>query len=118
MFMKGLTEELLPNLAPRSVLVLDNAPHQNVQVDKAPTSKSEKQDMKDWFLKYSIPFTDNMFVPELYQLIKLYKPRIGQYLLDETVKKEGHMALRLSPYHPDLNHIEVYLPGLDLLIYK
>lgn len=107
MFMKWMTEKLLPNLEPRSVLVVDNASYHNVQVDKAPTSKSKKQEMKDWLSKHNIPFTDDMFVPELYQLVKLYKPRFCRYLLDETVEKEGHTVLRLPPYHPDLNPIEL-----------
>lgn len=107
MFMKWLMEKLLPNLEPRSVLVVDNASYHNVQVHKAPTSKSKKQEMKDWLSNHNIPFTDDMFVPELYQLIKLYKPRLCRYLLDETVQKEGHTVLRLPPYHPDLNPIEL-----------
>lgn len=102
-----MTEKLLPNLEPRSVLVVDNASYHNVQVEKAPTAKSRKQDMKDWLSNHKIPFNDNMFVPELYQLIKLYKPRLLRYLLDETVKREGHSVLRLPPYHPDLNPIEL-----------
>lgn len=107
MFMKWLMEKLLPNLEPRSVLVVDNASYHNVQVDKAPTSKSKKQEMKNWLSNHNIPYTDDMYVPELYQLIKLYKPRLCRYLLDETVQKEGHTVLRLPPYHPDLNPIEL-----------
>lgn len=97
----------MPNLEPRSVLVVDNASYHNVQVDKAPTSKSKKQEMKNWLSNHNIPYTDDMYVPEFYQLIKLYKPRLCRYLLDETVQKEGHTVLRLPPYHPDLNPIEL-----------
>jgi transposase len=107
MFMKWLKEDLLLSLEPKSVLVVDNASYHNVLIDKAPTSKTRKQEMKDWLSNHNIPFTDDMFVPELYQLIKLYKPRLRRYLLDETVQKEGHTVLRLSPYHPDLNPIEL-----------
>lgn len=92
MFMKWLTEKLLPSLEPRSVLVVDNASYHNVQVDKAPTTKSRKQEIKDWLSKHNIPFTDDMFVPELYQLVKLYKPRLIRYLLDETVEKEKKVS--------------------------
>lgn len=107
MFMKWIKEKLIPNLEPRSVLVIDNAPYHNVQLDKAPTSKSRKQDMKYWLSKNNIPFSDDMFVPELYKLITLHKPQFCRYLLDETVQTEGHNILRLPPYHPDLNPIEL-----------
>lgn len=107
MFMKWIKEKLMPNLEPRSVLVIDNAPYHNVQRDKAPTSKSKKQEMKDWLTKHHIPFSEEMFVPELYKLITLHKSRYYRYVLDDTVESEGHSVLRLPPYHPDLNPIEL-----------
>lgn len=107
MFMKWMNEKLLPNLEPRSVLVIDNAPYHNVQIDKAPTSKTKKQEMKDWLRQHNIAFSDDMFVPELYKLIGLHKDKFKRYLLDETVQAQGHDILRLPPYHPDLNPIEL-----------
>lgn len=107
MFMKWMTEKVLPNLEPNSVLVVDNAPYHNVKIEKAPTSRSRKQDMKAWLLKNSIPFGNDMLLPELYKLVQLHKPRYARYALDETVKREGHDILRLPPYHPDLNPIEL-----------
>lgn len=106
-FMKWIEEKILPNLEPRSVLVIDNAPYHNLQIDKAPTSKSRKQEYKDWLGKHEIPYSDDMLVPELYKLVVLHKPRFVRYLLDETVQREGHNILRLPPYHPDLNVIEL-----------
>lgn len=107
MFTKWLKEKLLPNLEPKTVIVIDNAPYHNSHIDKAPTSKSRKQEMKDWLTKHGIPFSDNMFVPELYKLIQLHKPTQQRFLIDEIVRKEGHDVLRLPPYHPDLNPIEL-----------
>lgn len=107
MFLKWTTEKLLPNLPPRSVVVIDNAPYHNVQIDKAPTSKSKKQDMKDWLTLHNIPFSDEMYVPELYKLITLHKGQYCRYVLDEKVKAKGYDILRLPPYHPDLNPIEL-----------
>lgn len=51
--------------------------------------------MKDLLLKYDIPFADDIFVPEIYQLMDLHKPRLLRYLLDETAEKEGQTVLRL-----------------------
>ncbi|XP_046685095.1 uncharacterized protein LOC124370838 [Homalodisca vitripennis] len=106
--MKWMREKLLPNIPPRSVIVVDNAPYHNVQKDKAPTSKSKKQLMKDWLSKHQIPFSDDLLVPELYRVILLNKPRFVRYELDELVTSSGgHVVLRLPPYHPDLNPIEL-----------
>ncbi|XP_054259923.1 uncharacterized protein LOC128984614 [Macrosteles quadrilineatus] len=107
MFMEWMTEKLLPNLEPNTVLVVDNAPYHNVLVDKAPTSKSKKQEMKDWLSKHNIAFSEEMFVPELYKLITQNKSKFFRYVLDETVQAQGHEILRLPPYHPDLNPIEL-----------
>lgn len=106
-FMKWMKEKVIPNLEPNSVVVIDNAPYHNIKIDKAPTSKSRKQEMKDWLSKNGIPFSHDMFVPELYKLVQLYKPRLVRYALDEVVKMAGHDVLRLPPYHPDLNPIEL-----------
>lgn len=105
--MRWMKEKLLPNIPPRSVIVVDNAPYHNAQKDKAPTSKSRKQEMKDWLLKHGIPFSDDLLVPELYKLILQYKPRFVRYELDELVATNEHVVLRLPPYHPDLNPIEL-----------
>lgn len=104
---KWMKEKLLPNIPPRSVIVVDNAPYHNAQKDKAPTSKSRKQEMKDWLSVHEIPFSDDLLVPELYKLILQYKPRFVRYELDELVATNGHVVLRLPPYHPDLNPIEL-----------
>lgn len=105
--MKWIKEKLLPNIPPRSVIVVDNAPYHNAQKNKAPTSKSRKQVMKDWLSTHGIPFSDDLLVPELYRLILLNKCRFVRYELDELVATNGHVVLRLPPYHPDLNPIEL-----------
>lgn len=48
-----------------------------------------------------------MLKPELYELVKLHKTKNEKYCLDELLKKHGHHVLRLPPYHPDLNPIEM-----------
>jgi hypothetical protein len=46
-YRKWLTEKLIPNLPPRSVLVVDNAPYHNVQFNKATTSQTTKAKMME-----------------------------------------------------------------------
>lgn len=94
-FMKWITEKLFPNLEPNNLvepilLVVENAPYHNVLVDKAPSSKSKIQDIKD--NKHNIPFSEEMFVPELYKLITLHKLKFFRYLPDESVQAKGHRS--------------------------
>ncbi|KAI4455528.1 hypothetical protein MML48_9g00004442 [Holotrichia oblita] len=41
-FMKWVKKQLLPNLPPKNVLVVDNASYHNVQIEKNPTSNTKK----------------------------------------------------------------------------
>uniref|UniRef100_A0A1B6KEA2 Tc1-like transposase DDE domain-containing protein n=1 Tax=Graphocephala atropunctata TaxID=36148 RepID=A0A1B6KEA2_9HEMI len=61
---KWMKEKLLPNIPPRSVIVVDNAPYPNVQKDKAPTSKSRKQVMQGLAFETRNTFSDDLLVPE------------------------------------------------------
>jgi transposase len=104
---RWLKTKLIPNLPPNSVLLVDNAAYHNVQLNPAPTSSSRKSAMIDWLSDRGILFTDRMCKPELYSLIKLRKLRFKTFKIDALLAEHGHSALRLPPYHPDLNPIEL-----------
>ena len=104
---KWIHEKLLPNLEPRSVHVIDNAPYHNIKVEKVPTSNSKKDELKQWLTRKGIPYSDTMLKPQLYKLIKLYKGQFKKYVLNDILESEGHEVLRLPPYHSDLNPIEL-----------
>lgn len=106
-YVKWLNERLLPNLPPRSVVVIDNASYHNKQIDKCPTSNNTKADMQQWLSDKNIPFTPQMLKVELYELIKLHKPTNIRYVIDDMFKAQGFDVLRLPPYHPELNAIEL-----------
>lgn len=42
-FFKWVKEKLIPHLPPKSVLIIDNAPYHNLQVDKCPTQAPGRQ---------------------------------------------------------------------------
>ncbi|CAH2000273.1 unnamed protein product [Acanthoscelides obtectus] len=48
-----------------------------------------------------------MLKPKLYNLIKLHKPAYKKFVIDQILHDAGHDVLRLPPYHPDLNPIEL-----------
>lgn len=104
---KWLTEKLIPNLPPNCIVVTDNAPYHNIQLQKAPNCNSRKADMIDWLISKNIPFSQNLRKPQLYEIIKNNKKRHIVYKFDHLLEVNGHVPLRLPPYHPDLNPIEM-----------
>jgi transposase len=101
-----LKEKLIPNLESNSVLVTDNTPYHNIWKDKAPTSNSTKETTKNWLHVRNIPFCNTMSKVQLYEIIKAHKPKYKTFLVD-IIAANGHTVLRLLPYHPDLNLIEL-----------
>ena len=58
-FMEWLTQQLLPNVPPNSVIVLDNATYQNKLKDKPPTTANKRDEIKDWLRQHGIHFDDH-----------------------------------------------------------
>ena len=67
--------------------MIDNAPYHSKDMENYPTSKWRKQQFVDWVTEKNITFPDKVI---------------------ETVAKEyGHEMLLLSPYHCELNPVEL-----------
>lgn len=105
-YMKWLKEKLVPNLAPNSVLVIDNASYHNVTVEPNPTFAWLKANMQKWLNERNILFENKETKVELYAKIQVHKPANKVYIIDRLLAEHGHTVLRLPPYHPELNPIE------------
>ena len=105
-FFKWVKEKLIPHLPPKSVLIIDNAPYHNLQVDKCPTKASRKADIQAWLRRQQIPFGATLLKAELLQICKQHKPTPSS-LLDNVLKEYGNDCLMLPTYHADLNSIEL-----------
>ena len=105
-YMKWLQEKLIPNLEPKSVIVIDNASYHNVQLNRHPTSNARKGEMLLWLDKRGIRYSSDMTKAEMYDLIKMHKPQYETFATDCLLAQHGHTVIRLPPYHPDLNPIE------------
>ncbi|GLV38172.1 hypothetical protein CBL_12818 [Carabus blaptoides fortunei] len=111
-FIKYLREKIIPNLPARNVLVMDNASYHNVQEERCPTSNSRKAEMREWLQSKQISFTENMSKPHLYEIIKKHKATYKKFAIDKILADSGFEVLRLPPYHPDLNPIEMMWASL------
>jgi hypothetical protein len=104
---------LILNLPPNSVLVIDNAPYHNVQLNREPNSNSRRDFLISW-LKYHLPpitFNNTDFPsmqnPDIYNMILPLKLKNFSYKVDGIVAEHNHNILRLPPYHPELNPTEL-----------
>lgn len=108
-FMKWLTEKLLPNIPPQSVIVLDNAPYHSVLEEKRPTKSSLKGQIIDYLTKHNIDFDPKSRKMELYELLCCRIPKTDEkkYKIDKFLRENGFYVLRTPPYMCELNPIEL-----------
>jgi hypothetical protein len=65
-------------------------------------------DIINWLSSHGIPCSDDMFKPQLKRLIHIHESSAQKYVVDHIQASYGqHTVLRLPPYHPDLNPIEM-----------
>jgi predicted O-methyltransferase YrrM len=64
-FDKWFQDQLLPNIRPGSVIVMDNAAHHSRKSELLPSTARREEDIKQWLLAKNIPFSDNSLKREL-----------------------------------------------------
>ncbi|KAJ8954407.1 hypothetical protein NQ318_011081 [Aromia moschata] len=100
-------KQLLPNIPPKSVIVMDNAPYHSRILNKIPNITTKKEDI----LKFMR--NKNMNIPEkipvmrkLFELIKEQNFK-NEYVIDHLASIHGHNVTRLPPYYCVFNPIEM-----------
>lgn len=106
-FEEWIDTKVFPNIPENSVVIMDNASYHSVQIEKIPNMSNVKSEMQNWLKNNNISYSSTATKKELDHLIKLHKPPSPKYKIDELAKKYGHEIIRLPPYHPDLNPIEL-----------
>ena len=106
-FKKWFIEQLLPNIPARSLIIMDNAPYHNMQLNKAPSGSSRKGEIIKWLSDNKIAHDSSHTRAELLQLVQLHKKSNLRYDIDELAATTGHKVLRLPPYYCQFNPIEL-----------
>jgi hypothetical protein len=83
-----------------------NAKYHNVEIDQKPNTASACSYIVNWLSQHGVHFNYDDSQNKLLQLTKTVNHE-KRYVVDEIVMKHGHLPLRLPPYHPDLNPIEL-----------
>ncbi|XP_072400847.1 uncharacterized protein [Diabrotica undecimpunctata] len=97
-----------PELAKRSVIVMDNDSFHSRRIDKSPTPATKKGEIQGWLNRHGIAFTEDMIKAELLTLVNINKPT-ERYVIDEMAASKEHYVLRLPPYHCEFKPIELIL---------
>lgn len=105
-FSRWFKEQLLPNIPPKSLIILDNARYHNVYVDNFfPSKSSSKDQLQQWLTRNNYPWREDMLKSELLELCTRLAP-VPEYQLDTLAAEHEMAVLRTPPYHPELQPIE------------
>lgn len=104
---KWFLEQLIPNVPPRSVIVIDNAAYHTRKTEKIPTIKTKKEDIQTWLRDKNITFPEDCLKKELLAEVQKVKHKYSMNIVDEMATSHGLTVLRLPPYHCELNPIEL-----------
>ena len=65
--------------------------------------------------KQGVSFRPEMLRAQLLELARVNKPP-PEYTIDQLIRSHGHEVLRLPPYHPDFNAIELIWSQLKCIV--
>lgn len=62
--------------------------------------------VQSWLHWHDIPFSDDMLCPQFLELARINRPP-PTYAIDQLIQENCHEILRLPPYHPEFNALEI-----------
>ncbi|XP_054287688.1 uncharacterized protein LOC129003422 [Macrosteles quadrilineatus] len=104
---KWFVEQLVPNVPPGTVVVIDNASYHSRKLEKVPNTKTKKEDIKNWLLDKNVTFPQDSLKKELLAEVQKIKHLFDLHAIDEIAKTHNIEIVRLPPYHCELNPIEL-----------
>lgn len=106
-FEEWFLNQLLPNLPPRTIIVLDNASYHSRKLERIPATNWKKNDILQWLIGKGVHTAEGMLKLDLLHMVAQVKYKYNDYYIDNEAEKKGHYILRLPPYHCTLNPIEM-----------
>lgn len=109
-FENWIRNTVVPSLDNKSCLVMDNAAYHNVTNpdDKVPTKSMKKGSMIAWLDKHGVDHTTAKTKADLLAIVNASdQSKVKYFRVDQYLREHGHTSLRLPPYHPQLNPIEL-----------
>ena len=69
MFEKYFKEQILSNIPPRSIIVLDNAFYHSRKIEKVPNTCWRKDEIREWLQERNIHYEDYMLKKDLLGIV-------------------------------------------------
>jgi len=105
MFQHWFTAQFLPNVPPRSLLILDRCPFHRVCGDAVVPSQMSKGERQQWLTEQEIPWEEQWLRARLMQEVERYRDQ--KPLVELCAEEQGHKVLFLPVHHPELHPIEL-----------
>lgn len=107
LFETWFKDQLIPNIPPNSVIVMDNASYHSRLFNKIPNQNSKKDDIISFMQNKNISLPE--ITPKKKNLLEMIKKHNfkKEYVIDKLSEKYGHSILRLPPYYCIFNPIEM-----------
>ena len=112
--MRNILKTVCNLLKPNSAIIIDNSSYHSRNVDNFLVPKWKKGHLQSWLKENKVPFGPDQDIirpdalrSELWMLCKIHRAEKTSKVIDSIAKRYGHEALRLPPYHCDLNAIEL-----------
>ena len=92
-FEKWFKTQLLPNIAPSSIIAMDNAAYHSVRFEKCPTASCRKAEIFEWLIKKEVNPDSALLKAEVLEMAK--SSRLSKkYRIDAIASEAGHTVVR------------------------
>ena len=104
-FQQWFTEQLLRNVPPRSLIILDRCPFHTVGRDAVVPSQMKKGDLRQGLTERGIAWEEQWLRARLLEEMDKYRDK--KPMVERLAEDQGHQVLFLPVHHPELNPIEL-----------
>ena len=104
-FQHWFTAQLLRNVPPRSLIILDRCPFHTVGRDAGVPSQMKKGELQQWLTERGIAWEEQWLRARLMQEVERYRDK--KPMVEILAEEQGHKLLFLPVHHPELNPIEL-----------
>jgi hypothetical protein len=104
-FQEWWTEQLLPNLPPRCVIVIDRASFHLVPSEQIIPQALRKAELREWLTHKNIPWKNHWLKARLVEEVNNNHDKTP--MVQTLAEAHGHKFLLLPVHHPELNPIEL-----------
>ena len=91
-FEEWFTHTLLPNIAPNSLIVMDNASYHSRRKEPIPTKTWTKAKLMEWLSSKGVLYPEKCLKSVLWQIVERNKPQKPVYVIDKIGSQAGKAA--------------------------